>query len=98
MPMPMPTPMRSPTQVVEIKAGGTRLKFFLIFPTGMEGLSRKRPIEISVSDLESTGTLQGVEPATLKMGLCDKKKAKGKGRDLSLRVSDLFNAREMDVV
>ncbi|TEY62310.1 hypothetical protein BOTCAL_0164g00080 [Botryotinia calthae] len=69
--MPMPTPMRSPTRVVEIKAGGTRLKFFLIFQTGIEGLSRKRPIEISVSDLESTGTLKGVEPATLKMGLCD---------------------------
>ncbi|KAF5873640.1 uncharacterized protein Bfra_005104 [Botrytis fragariae] len=71
MPIPMPTPMRSLRQVVEIKAGGTRLKFFLIFPAGIEGLSRKRPIEISVSDLESTGPLQGVEPATLKMGLCD---------------------------
>ncbi|TGO42423.1 hypothetical protein BHYA_0008g00130 [Botrytis hyacinthi] len=79
MPMPMQTPMRSPPQVVEIKAGGSRLKFFLIFPTGIEGLSRKRPIEISVSDLESTGTVQGVEPATLKMGLCDVDQGAGIG-------------------
>ncbi|TGO67385.1 hypothetical protein BOTNAR_0043g00170 [Botryotinia narcissicola] len=42
-----------------------------VVSTGIEGLSIKRPIEISVSDLESTGTVQGVEPATLKMGLCD---------------------------
>ncbi|TGO50048.1 hypothetical protein BCON_0193g00090 [Botryotinia convoluta] len=53
------------------QGGGNSSQVFLNFPTGIEGLSRKRPIKISVSDLESTGTLQGVEPATLKMGLYD---------------------------
>ncbi|TGO30526.1 hypothetical protein BPAE_0005g01220 [Botrytis paeoniae] len=53
------------------QGGGNSSQVFLNFPAGIEGLSRKRPIEISVSDLESPGTLQDVEPATLKMGLCD---------------------------